>query len=937
MDASKDGLIRLLALLKSTPLLGADSSSVAILNSLHEISGDYNALSVLANIAVFRLDLKIKKRDNAVECPNYSEMECSLRSLALEALHTLFVDASKSSNPTFFLTSFAALPLILETLDIALCLLVSTPLTAKKEKHQQEIYRALQLINFVLLHRATPSSLSPEAFQLLPSLATDDLLTAQALHVLLLLLDSPVGAEMVLTQPIAGFLISTLDAVIPKLLAEPVPVVVTKGKGKSTPVKESKKDKLAAMGPQADKVFDANDSRRTHLLIARLLISTLSKVVARMNTTVEVSDVTKLVELLVKMLGSQTVWELVRAPTFYDLDVDTNNTVLAAVVLLGELGGIVAEFRRAACGAGGAYALLTLLLQSYTAAGCKALIDADEKEKRLQNLCLLRCSIEQSILCLLSGLLETNNGKLFTWASCQNYKTDWEMWGENSYFDVHQLVDGFNSEDTSLGNHCLRTFTALIESLDDKGPFLAMSAAFVPKLSAMLLTRSQQTILHMLLVEENQKRKLEEEAAAALKWAELEELNKASKLLDVDGKFCIGEPSVGLTFQEIQSPTEMDTVDGVLSEIPVKDVAIGAYNMSLLESRFGIPLSELVPSPPEALALLLISLEPFLKFSAENVNALDLTTQFKSLSELIFILGPTGVLSVNGSSPASEFISSLHDVRGLCNKSSCFLRELIFRVMTAVAGADRKYKTFAGLLPVQPGSPSPEFASPCLRSAVNACSEFADACIATALSESRWSVCNSNLIIVARENRVLVPEVLDAALQCWQAMATTGTTGLYSSIVSAMNEETKASVVAEQKSSMHSALKSVRECVNECLQYIPGQTSQLLFVREAEIKGKEKAAKQASTKAFISPFFDKIFPLTSSSLPTSVEHLSDNAEVWAYLTHAAAVLGVLSSTLHSKSTCEIAMSCVLSMTQFTEFTDFNQPFVADIYSAAFLW
>jgi hypothetical protein len=339
------------------------------------------------------------------------------------------------------------------------------------------------------------------------------------------------------------------------------------------------------------------------------------------------------------------------------------------------------------------------------------------------------------------------------------------------------------------------------------------------------------------------------------------------------------------------------------------------------------------PSVYEVVAIVLMALEHYVAVSTTHVNALDISGQFSSLAQLIYLCGPSGMSPEL--SHRVECVVNLYHVLATDLDSTAYLRQSVFKLVRAIAASYPSSRTFSGEVPAPVGVATPDSSSACQQTIVSLSSEISDACIATLLAESNIGVYRGNMVAVPRSSTVLAREVLDSALSVWSAIAKCGVWGLTFAVQSTLQAE-NSSQSTDSSGGSTSGLGSVKRFVNEYVMEGGGSSTRLEFTREgAAADPKDKGNKKPAAKAVL-PLFDKVFITREGALPTSAVHPSDSGELWAYMTHAIAVLGILASDRHAEDTCQLASECLAAMCRIAEFSDYMQPFFADVYSAVFL-
>jgi hypothetical protein len=878
------------AFLKSNYTYEDKRPALAIISTLKRLAGDVNPLSYIVDLLIFKLDIKIKKKIALDSNFGYSEIEVTMRSLSLESMYSMInqLPVAKHSSE---LKDISKIPNILQTLDQALCMLVTKiNIETLNDTQRRECSWVIGVIDAILTVSDPGQEISAEAFGYITALAKDEALCGVCVHILLLLSTGPVGQGMLFKETVLVFLVDILEISASKLVTEP-PVVVIKGKGAPKEAKKpDKKGAAAVMEAVPDRLFELNDPRRNFLLLVRLLVSLINTMVEHSVEMVTTDQVERMVKSLSKVVTTSAVWELVRAPQTHALHVDTSDLLIATVALFGSLSDVSSEVRRSACLAGGATTMLTLLTQSATAIGLHSLIDETELAKRKHGLLFLRAYCERSVLLLLTAPVVKSEAKSkkIDWATCSSFDTDQDsLFQTPSCFELQHLVDIFPNEDADLGNRCLRIYAALFECMDDPGPMISRTAFSMPKMSSMLLSRAQSLIA---LIKTETADYIAQLEAAALQSNE-----------DVDLEIIIIPPDV---------PDE-PTVENEL-------ISIDLPRDRLLVDIFTRPLHELSPRVGEAIGLLLIILEHYVSANTEYANALDINGQFAVLAQLIYLCGPVGVQP--GMFNIKERVVTISDLRCPNIDSEVHLRALLFRLLGLVPAAYAKSRAFSSEVPPPMCTPNPESTSPCMSAMVSLCSECADACIATILAESKFTVCRDNLITIPQPTVVLVPSVLDSALSLWSNISKCSMVGLSLSISCTISAD--ASFASTKETFKFSALRSVTDFINA---EIVGE-SKLSLIHE--VVEKKKSPKPGT------PLFDKIFP--PNMLPTALTNPSNSPEIWAYVVYMSAVVGVLSNYRHSRDTCILAVDCLSHMCRLGEFADYIQPYLADTYSAIFL-
>lgn len=552
---------------------------------LMRVSGDLSLLSSVIQLTVFRLEVKIKKKETAGPNFGYSEIECALRSLALQMLFHIIAQLPCSTH-SMCVSAFAAVGGVLETLDQSLCILMGRVTTdIPSERTKQERLWALTLIDAAMAYRAEPPVVTAEAFRFVCALAAEEALTSLSLHILISLAKGPNATEFIMQSSTATLCLQIFDAIVPKLNLEPV--APSKGK----PAKDKKPDKSGAAhkSDAQEKRVDAKDPRFALLLSLRLLVHLLHLIASR-SLVLSEDLVPSIVKDVIKVMGAPSIWELLRSSHEYAIFVDVSDLTVACVELLGALGELGEACRRSACRAGAALALHELMQQSHTAVGLNSFLNKEGASSKDPNLAILRSSIERSMLLLLTEKCES-----FTrppaWTTCGQYLSDNTLLtGPDKVLDVLSLTDKLKVEDVDLGNRYLRLFTCLLMSCEDQNHFVSNSTSAVSTISSFLLLRSS-----MLL---------EVIKADLLS-------SKAPENESLSGSAC--DPVDGRRASMSEGDVPIGLVDPPEGQAPDSGAASRASPAVLLKQTFQRSMDELVPSHREILAMTLLALEPYVK------------------------------------------------------------------------------------------------------------------------------------------------------------------------------------------------------------------------------------------------------------------------------------------------------------------------------------
>lgn len=884
-EETKDRLLKFITHFKTHGSTTVDATpSDAIIRTIKAATGGMSILLVIVNLLVFRLEMKIKKKENNDANFGFSEIECTLRSLALQTLYLLSTTLSESYSDE--LIEMASLSNFVGTLDQALCMYASRLTdTALSPTQIQECLWMLSLLHMILSKSLMPQRISAEAFGYILQLNREDSLSSQCVNLIQVLSHESRCADMVFTSTVLMALISSLEHATPKLIVDTEVTPITPVKGKAPPKKPDKRTSLIP-----DKVIDSADARMTYLLIARMLLDLFPLFASRSPELFDECAVTKVVTQVSRLLSATTVWELVRSPRPDSPDSNPADLLLAGALFLSTLAKVGHAERQLACKSGGASALLLLLTQSSAAVGMKTAITEELISARQWNLLVLRSCCEKALLDLLTSSIVDSDQESY-WTSCSHYSTDIETLQS---FDAQTLLDSALLDDIDLGNRCLRILAALLQCSHDKC-FVADSLTnSVAKLATMLHSRTS------LIVVPKKTEPNVKASAAVIRVPVAHSSTTASEVNLVHaeaGSSVADEPATVRTLHT--------------SPLFVKEA-------------FGENLETYVPTTLEVIALLLLTIEPYIAATSDHVLSFDITGQYANLANLVYVLGPTCIQSTP--TLIQESVVIIRDLRSPYLPSTVLIRRFIFKVLRYVAAADRSYRTFTSEVPPPALTPLPDSSSCCQAAAIAVCNDCADACVATLLCESSVNLVLGNLVVVRSYTRVLLDEsVLNEALNLWLAMADCGLLGLSTCMQGLVSAEWNAGVFPDV--STCSAVKSVRDfvCAN-VLSSIPHLPR--------EFDPKDKAGKQQLIRP-ITPLFDKMFP-TNASLPTAVATLSDNPELWACIAQVVSIIGILSNPRQSESSCTIAIQCLWKMCYFNDYHEFIQPFLADTYSALVL-
>ena len=874
---------------------------MAILDFLLKTFGDLSLLSPVLQLTIFRLEVKIKKKDSAGPNFGYSDIECSLRSLALQTLYLIIVQLPRSTHSSY-LNQLAAIPGALETLDQALRILMSKTVgEGVSEVLSQEQHWALILLDTAMAYRLAPPAVTTETFQFVGSLAKEETLTAIAFHILILLVDGPCALNFIMQESTVGSIVQIFDSILPKLVVEPA----APPKGKAAKEKKADKDKKSE--PQQEKMIDANDPRRPHLLSLRLIIHLLFLISSHSEVTTE-EQVTRTVKLTIKIMSSPGIWELVRSPHENTLFVDISDLLFASVLLLGSLGELGEVNRRSACKAGAVTALHELLLQSRNAVGLNAALNEADMILRRGNLSLLRCCIEKSVLLLITERCPTKT-ETIDWTTCSRYLTDSDiLLGSDRVLDLVSIAENVNNDDHDLGNRYLRILACLVHSADDAEKLANNSTPAVAMIAVLLMSRTR-TLLEIIksdLLSNNEA---------------VESKSSQSPSLSEEGRDYT-QLNVGDKIEEPDCHRDPDP-DAILA-----DALQSRPHKCLLKPIFTRPVQEFDPSVAEVIVLALLLLLSYVEVSSDTVNAIDCESQFKQLGQLLYLCGPSGLRT--DAQYLKERKVTPHDMRSPEIEEPLLIRSLVLRLLTRIASAYSKYRTFNGEIPVPCGFSPPDSVSPCQQVVSTLCRECSDACISIILCQCSFTLQGDLIAAKAHPSSPLDLIVLSNSLELWKSIAGCSFIGLHYAV-----QSSTCAFESQEKVNdfMYSALNSMVEFINSKL--IANMKYAPLTFSKLSTDSKEKNSKKSLGRNAM-PFFDAYFEV-QSALPNCVSSLSDNEELWVYLMHAATMIGVISDLTLDLNMHKLALGSISAMCRIPEFMDQNQPFLADVYSAAFLW
>lgn len=534
--------------------------------------------------------------------------------------------------------------------------------------------------------------------------------------------------------------------------------------------------------------------------------------------------------------------------------------------------------------------------------------------------------------------IKSANSTIIRWNSCDNFVTDESLFLANaqdsvpsvSLASLHSTISG---SDVDLGNRTMRLLCAILLGASDKPAFaeaIQLNGESLDHISQMVYNRC--ISLTASIHERRQKEKID------LENAKLEaEKQAAAAALETTAEGENVEPNV-----TVEAPVDAS------SSSSSSNLEESTVMNSIVQSTDSF-VDPWIPTEYEALYQALILLEIVLQSNASNVNIMATKERIEAFSQLLYLSGPTGSGGTKNDW-ISEQVVSLFDPRSCpwtfpstasseavnlfaqVSPECVLLRPLMLRILTIIASADAKYRTFGDAenvsVPTAPLVPLPACESPCLEGSLTVCYVCADVCCDILLTDVEYAIIDGNLTAQPNLNHFkLNPLVLDASLELMGAMASSGARGLFGMIESVakygFDPQNQGGGVVVEFASMMKLKYFLQQSLNA----------------NAAISGADTPDESliGLQHSWTRPqFYDEMFPTVDDALCTNVTRLTGTPQVWPLITVCGCLLGVVSSQLTPSTSAALAISALKNVTSSSVFTDVTQPVINDCMCTVFV-